>query len=47
MRDFGVGEQVMDALIENRGVRDTLQMIDSTIIRAHHQSLHSVEFLPP
>jgi len=47
MRDFGVGEQIMDALIESRGVPDALQMIDSTILRAHHKSLHTVEFVPP
>lgn len=34
----GLWEQVLEALIESRIVPDALQMIDSTVIRAHHQA---------
>jgi transposase len=34
----GLWEQVMDALNESRIVPDALQMIDSMVIRAHHQA---------
>ena len=34
----GLWEQVMEALNESRIVPDALQMIDSTVIRAHHQA---------
>ena len=34
----GLWEQIMDALNESRLVPDALQMIDSTVIRAHHQA---------
>ena len=34
----GLWEQVMDALNEGGLVPDALQMIDSTVIRAHHQA---------
>ncbi|SNR42946.1 Putative transposase of IS4/5 family [Puniceibacterium sediminis] len=32
----GLWEQIMDALNESGAVPDALQMIDSTVIRAHH-----------
>ena len=31
-------EQILDALNESRIVPDALQMIDSTVVRAHHQA---------
>ena len=31
-------EEIMDALNQSRSVPDALQMIDSTVIRAHHQA---------
>ncbi|WP_099913077.1 IS5 family transposase [Puniceibacterium antarcticum] len=34
----GLWEQIMDALNESKAVPDALQMIDSTVIRAHHQA---------
>ena len=34
----GLWEQIMEALNESRIVPDGLQMIDSTVIRAHHQA---------
>ena len=34
----GLWEQIMEALNESRMVPDALQMIDSTVIRAHHQA---------
>jgi len=34
----GLWELIMDALNESRAVPDALQMIDSTVIRAHHQA---------
>lgn len=34
----GLWEQIMEALNESRIVPDALQMIDSTVIRAHHQA---------
>ena len=34
----GLWEQIMDALNEARVVPDALQMIDSTVVRAHHQA---------
>jgi transposase len=34
----GLWEQIMDALNETRVVPDALQMIDSTVIRDHHQA---------
>lgn len=34
----GLWEQIMEALNESRVVPDALQMIDSTVIRAHHQA---------
>ncbi|MBB1493401.1 IS5 family transposase [Paracoccus sp. MC1854] len=34
----GLWEQIMDALNESKAVPDALQMIDSTVVRAHHQA---------
>jgi transposase len=34
----GLWEQIMDALNESEAVPHTLQMIDSTVVRAHHQA---------
>ena len=34
----GLWEQIMDALNESGAVPDALQMIDSTVVRAHHQA---------
>jgi transposase len=34
----GLWEQIMDALNESGLVPATLQMIDSTVVRAHHQA---------
>jgi transposase len=34
----GLWEQVMEALTESRIVPEALQMIESTVIRAHHQA---------
>lgn len=34
----GLWEQIMDALNESRLVPDALQMIDSTVVRAHHKA---------
>jgi len=34
----GLWEQIMDALNDRRLVSDTLQMIDSTVVRAHHRA---------
>lgn len=34
----GLWEQIMDTLNESRLVPDALQMIDSTVVRAHHQA---------
>ena len=34
----GLWEQIMEALNESRLVPDALQMIDSTVVRAHHQA---------
>ena len=34
----GLWEQIMEALNESGAVPDALQMIDSTVIRAHHQA---------
>jgi transposase len=34
----GLWEQIMDALNESGLVPDALQMIDSTVVRAHHQA---------
>ena len=34
----GLWEQIMDALIESGAVPHALQMIDSTVVRAHHQA---------
>lgn len=34
----GLWEDIMDALNQSRAVPDALQMIDSTVIRAHHQA---------
>ena len=34
----GLWEQIMEALNESRIVPDALQMIDSTVVRAHHQA---------
>lgn len=34
----GLWEKVMDALNESRIVPDALQMIDSTVVRTHHQA---------
>lgn len=34
----GLWEQILEALNESRIVPDALQMIDSTVIRAHHQA---------
>ena len=34
----GLWEQILDALNESRIVPDALQMIDSTVVRAHHQA---------
>lgn len=34
----GLWEEIMDALNRSGAVPDTLQMIDSTVIRAHHQA---------
>lgn len=34
----GLWENIMDALNQSGAVPDTLQMIDSTVIRAHHQA---------
>lgn len=34
----GLWEQIMDVLNESRLVPDALQMIDSTVVRAHHQA---------
>ena len=33
---IGVWEDIMDALNQSRAVPDALQMIDSTVVRAHH-----------
>ena len=35
---LGLWEQIMEALNDSRIVPDGLQMIDSTVIRAHHQA---------
>ena len=32
----GLWEQILEALIESRIVPDALQMVDSTVVRAHH-----------
>ena len=34
----GLWEQILEALNESRIVPDALQMIDSTVVRAHHQA---------
>ena len=34
----GLWEKIMDALNQSGAVPDALQMIDSTVIRAHHQA---------
>ncbi|WP_425415754.1 transposase [Paracoccus chinensis] len=34
----GLWEQIMDALNTSGAVPDALQMIDSTVVRAHHQA---------
>lgn len=34
----GLWEDIMDALNESGAVPDALQMIDSTVVRAHHQA---------
>ncbi len=34
----GLWEDIMDALNERGAVPDALQMIDSTVVRAHHQA---------
>lgn len=34
----GLWEQILEALNESGAVPDALQMIDSTVIRAHHQA---------
>ena len=34
----GLGEQILEALNQSRIVPDALQMIDSTVVRAHHQA---------
>ncbi len=34
----GLWEQIMDTLNESRLAPDALQMIDSTVVRAHHQA---------
>lgn len=34
----GLWEQIMEALNDSRDVPDALQMIDSTVVRAHHQA---------
>ena len=34
----GLWEQILEALSESRLVPDALQMIDSTVVRAHHQA---------
>ena len=34
----GLWEQIMDALNESGAVQHALQMIDSTVVRAHHQA---------
>ena len=34
----GLWEQILDALNESRIVPDALQMIDSTVVRTHHQA---------
>ena len=34
----GLWEEIMDALNQSWAVPDALQMIDSTVIRAHHQA---------
>ena len=34
----GLWEQIMEVLNESRLVPDALQMIDSTVVRAHHQA---------
>ena len=34
----GLWEQILEALCESRIVPDALQMIDSTVVRAHHQA---------
>lgn len=34
----GLWEEIMDALNQSGAVPDALQMIDSTVIRAHHQA---------
>jgi len=35
---FGVWDVLLDALNDVKAVPDTVQMIDSTIIKAHHQA---------
>lgn len=34
----GLWEQIMDAMNESGAVPHALQMIDSTVVRAHHQA---------
>lgn len=34
----GLWEDILDALNQSRAVPDALQMVDSTVIRAHHQA---------
>lgn len=34
----GLWEQILEALNESRLVPDALQMVDSTVVRAHHQA---------
>ncbi len=34
----GLWEEIMEALNQSGAVPDALQMIDSTVIRAHHQA---------
>ena len=34
----GLWEQILEVLCESRIVPDALQMIDSTVVRAHHQA---------
>ncbi|QAX30418.1 IS5 family transposase [Leisingera sp. NJS204] len=34
----GLWEQILEALTESRIVPDALQMVDSTVVRAHHQA---------
>src|SRR6056297_1296606 len=34
----GLWEDIMDALNQSRAAPDALQMIDSTVVRAHHQA---------